>query len=372
MVYHATGRQTASLDQSLFSVKIVQPGAETLHQDSPPTEQFSVMPPAADTPFHAMSFFTPAYDFRQQEVRAGRDWERPVPCPDARFFQSLEGERATHRIERPCGIKGEGPAIFFNSTSLRVLMADSPVKAFELLERYYPVYCASFPDPDERFPFDTIVRLVRDSRFSIDVDVFTDQRGIIGGYQTHVATIEGETYSLGDYLCIDNRMKGLGIGPLVYRTTIEHRRDQFGVSAHFGEINDPRLMDLAQQTIDKKSGTDPDARLKFWSKQGRRMLDVPWVQPATAEGLSPVDYTMLTVHEIGGSKPLMITGETVMKIWDAYYLPLRHIAPILETREEMSRLLEPYRGRPIALKNLTESRSFMARNDDNSDSCWAE
>ncbi|MEY4669086.1 MAG: hypothetical protein RL518_1785 [Pseudomonadota bacterium] len=238
-------------------------------------------------------------------------------------------------------------------------MADHPEKAFDLLERYYPIYCTSFPDPDERLPFETIVRLVQDPRFSIDVEVFTDLRGIIGGYQTNVVDIEGETFSLGDYLFIDNRMKGLGVGPLVYRKTIEHRQRNFGATAHFGEINDPRLMNASQQAIDRKSGTDPDARLKFWSKQGRRMLDVPWVQPAPEEGLSPVDYTMLTVHHLDTSRPLAITGDTVMKVWDAYYLPLQDLAPIIETRQEMARLLEPFRGRLIEVKKLTDERSSL-------------
>jgi len=83
------------------------------------------------------------------------------------------------------------------------------------------------------------------------------------------------------------------------------------------------------------------------------------VQPAPDEGLSPVDYTMLTVHQLDGARPLSLTGETVIRIWDAYYLPLKEIAPILETRQEMLRLLEPYLGRQIELKNLTDNRSFI-------------
>lgn len=360
MGYHAAGHQAASSDRSVFPEKISQvpEGIALGESDSLSPE---AAPGGAERGWLTQSFGTAARDLRQREQQRGIGRDSLVLDPEVRFFCSLEDEPATRRIERACGVRGEGPSISFNSTSLRALMLDNPTKAFALLDRYYPVYCSSFPDPDERLPFDTIVRLVQDPRFSIDVDIFTGFRGVIGGYQTNVTEIEGQTYSLGDYLFIDNQMKGLGVGPLVYRTTIEQRRKIFGASAHFGEINDPKLMNAAQQAIDKKSGTDPDARLKFWSKQGRRMLDVPWVQPAPDEGLSPVDYTMLTVHQLDGARPLSLTGETVMRIWDAYYLPLKEIAPILETRQEMRRLLEPYRGRQIELKNLTDNRSFIER-----------
>lgn len=154
-------------------------------------------------------------------------------------------------------------------------------------------------------------------------------------------------------------MKGLGIAPLVYRATINSRRDRLGALAHFGEVNDPHLMDLNQQAIDRKSGIDPLARLRFWTKQGRQMLDVPWIQPATAEGLSPVDYVMLTVHHLDPTRPLKITGQMLQRVWDAYYLPLAEIAPVHETREHMVRLLAPYQDRQIARRPLTTPRSFI-------------
>ena len=306
-----------------------------------------------------MSLTVGGHDYRREEARKEKEkvLDRRSFNPDAVFLRALEGERATRRIERPIGIKGEGPALFLHSTSLRVLLADNYELALGLLERYYPVYSAAFPDPDERLPFDTIVELLLKPELSLDVDVFTNERGIVGGYQTLTAQIDGEMFSLGDYLCVDNRMKGMGVAPLVYRSTVNARRDGLGALAHFGEVNDPRMMDSNQQAIDRKSGTDPDARLRFWTKQGRRMLDVPWIQPATAEGLSPVDYMMLTVHPLNATRPLRITGETVQRVWDAYYLPLSECAPVLDTRKEMMRLLAPYRDREVSMLPLTAARS---------------
>ncbi len=361
LVFHHDGRRPAEPAKSLFSVNIVQPGSSIEAAGAAATEQYAVMPGAADSPFRAMSFSTAMQEVRDGSPRPVKVTERRPLSPDAVFFRSLEGERATHRIERAIGIKGEGPAISFNSTSLRTLIGDNREKAIALLDRYYDIYSASFPDPDERLPFETILTLIEDPRFSIDVDIFTQQRGVIGGYQTHVAEIHGDFYSLGDYLCVDNRLKGMGIAPLVYRTTIQQRRDLFGTIAHFGEVNDPRLMDASQRMVDIKSGTDPDARLRFWTRQGRQMLDIPWIQPATAEGLSTVDYMMLTVHHIDHTKSLRLTGEIVQKVWDAYYLPLAEVAPVHETRKEMERLLAPYQGREISLLPLTSSRSFMGK-----------
>ena len=351
LVFHHDGRRPAEPAKSLFSVNIVQPGSSIEAAGAAATEQYAVMPASADSLFRAMSFSTATQEVRDGRPRPVKESERRPLSLDAVFFRSLEGERATHRIERPIGIKGEGPAISFNNRD----------KAIALLERYYDIYSASFPDPDERLPFETILTLIEDPRFSIDVDILTQQKGVIGGYQTHVAEISGELYSLGDYLCVDNRLKGMGIAPLVYRTTIQQRKDLFGTIAHFGEVNDPRLMDASQKMVDIKSGTDPDARLRFWTRQGRQMLDIPWIQPATAEGLSTVDYMMLTVHHIDHTKSLRLTGEIVQKVWDAYYLPLAEVAPVYETRQEMERLLAPYQGSEISLLPLTSSRSFMGK-----------
>jgi hypothetical protein len=91
------------------------------------------------------------------------------------------------------------------------------------------------------------------------------------------------------------------------------------------------------------------------------MLDVPWIQPATAPGLAPVEYMMLTVHNLDEHEPLRITGETVQKVWDAYYLPLADVAPVHETRVEMEQLLAPYQGREVSLLPLTSPRSFMKK-----------
>lgn len=317
------------------------------------------MPQETQSPLAATSFLAMSRVYRDQELQQRRTLASVALTPDGSFFNALNAERATRRLERSREEKGEGPPISFGSTSLRTLIEDNRSLALELLERYYPVYCASFPDPDERLPLGTILSLVEDRRFSIDLDILTAGRRIIGGYQTHVTKIDGDAVSLGDYLCVDHRMKGLGVASLVYRTTISDRMNQWGALAHFGEINDPRLMDNHQRAVDRKSGTDPEARLRFWSKQGRRVVDIPWLQPATAEGLAPVDYTMLTVHHVDLSRPLRITGETVQKVWDAYYLPLMQSAPILETRKEMRRLLEPYQGREVQLKPLTEPRSFL-------------
>ena len=318
-----------------------------------------VMPAAAEEAFRSLSFSLGAHELRREESRHVKGPERRSFNPDARFLRALEFERATQRIERPVGIKGEGPALSLNSTSLRTLMADNYEMALGLLERYQPVYSAAFPDPDERLSFETVVELLQNPQLSLDLDVFTDTRGIVGGYQTLVAEINGEMFSLGDYLCVDNRSKGLGVAPLVYRNTIESRRENFGALAHFGEVNDPRVMDAAQQAIDRKSGTDPEARLKFWTNQGRRTVDAPWIQPATAEGLSPVDYMMLTVHHIDTTKHLHITGETIQEVWDAYYLPLVEMAPVLETRDTMVKLLAPYQGRQVDVLPLTTPRSCI-------------
>ncbi len=359
------------------SVHIVHPAADGGVVSPGETQQCSINPAKTDVPFEDLCFSFTDHSLvghslvGESVVGQGFSVKEPVARAthqprawrtfESELLRSLQSEPATRQLERTIGVRGEGPAITFNSTSLRALIADNREKGLALLELYYPLYSASFPDPDERLPFETLLGLIQDPRFSINVDVLTSERGIIGGYQTHVADIDGEVYSLGDYLCVDNRMKGLGIAHMVYRTTIAERRETLGAIAHFGEVNDPRLMDAAQQAIDRKSGTDPEARLRFWSKQGRRMLDVPWIQPATAPGLAPVEYMMLTVHNLDEHEPLRITGETVQKVWDAYYLPLADVAPVHETRVEMEQLLAPYQGREVSLLPLTSPRSFMKK-----------
>lgn len=346
----------------LSSVHIVNQASEATSEAPGWVQQYTVMPLSGENPLQTIAFPAMADGPRPKEGPGDiYPSSGPWRTPQTELLRSLALEPATRRIERSVGVRGEGPAVAFNSTSLRALIAANPEKAVALLELYYPIYSASFPDPDERLPYDTLLSLLKDPRFSINVDILTSERGILGGYQTHVADVDGELVSLGDYLCIDNQVKGMGIAQLVYRSTIADRRERLGAIAHFGEVNDPILMDAAQQAVDRKSGTDPEARLRFWEKQGRLMLDVPWVQPATAPGLVPVEYMMLTVHHLDQSRPLRITGETVQKVWDAYYLPLAEVAPVHETRREMERLLEPYRGREVPLLPLTTPRSFIGR-----------
>ncbi len=366
-MFQHDGRDPADPLQ-LVSTHIVNPVPNGKGLKGAWTQQYACTPQAGDSSLEGLCFSALAQGFRPQEIAPDlgtrpevSTWEQLFKTPQTEFIRSLQHERATSRLERPVGIKGEGPALAFNSTSLKTLIGDCREKAIALLTLYYPIYQASFPDPDERLPFKTLLKLIQDRRFSVNIDVLTSEQGIIGGYQTHVATIEGETYSFGDYLCIHDDMKGMGVANLVYRSTIERRRSSFGAIAHFGEVNDPYLMDAAQQAIDRKSGTDPETRLKFWSRQGRKMLDVPWIQPATAPGLAPVEYMMLTIHHLDESKPLRLTGETVMSAWDAYYQPLADVAPVQETRLEMERLLESYRGREIQLLPLGTRRSFISQ-----------
>ena len=153
MVFHHDGRRPAEPAKSLFSVNIVQPGSSIESAEAAATEQYSVMPASAESPFRAMTFSTAMQGVRDGSPRPVKVTERRPLSPDAVFFSSLEGERATRRIERPIGIKGEGPAISFNSTSLRLLIGDNREKAIALLDRYYDIYSASFPDPDERLHF---------------------------------------------------------------------------------------------------------------------------------------------------------------------------------------------------------------------------
>ncbi len=101
---------------------------------------------------HTESFETISFSFEPHDLRAGEGCtERPVErrswSRDAYFFRALELEKATKRIERPVGIKGEGPALSLNSTNLRTLIVDNFEMALGLLERYSPVYTTAKGSP---------------------------------------------------------------------------------------------------------------------------------------------------------------------------------------------------------------------------------
>lgn len=280
--------------------------------------------------------------------------------PETKLLLSLAEDASTSPISRNAGASGEeGPAMSFNSTSLRSLLNNNRSKALDLLDLYSTVYNAAFPDPDERLPIRTILTLAENPKLSIDLDIFSSKYGVIGGYQTDIATINNKSYSLGDYLCVSSSFRGQRIGPLVYNATIKKRAALMGAVAHFGEVNDPRRMSAKQQDVDRLSGTTTQARLDFWGKEGRLMLDIPWIQPAIAEGLSTIDYMMLTVHNLDKNKALSITTEIAQAVWDKYYLTLGNTSSVIETRLEMQRLLAPYKGKEIKLLPLDHKRSFI-------------
>lgn len=94
--------------------------------------------------------------------------------------------------------------------------------------------------------------------------------------------------SLLGYLAVSPAARGLGAGGRLMAHLIDSWRSQ-----HYplvvAEVHDPRGHADAEDE-------HPEARLRFYGRAGAEVLDVPWVQPALAEGARVPDMLLLALH----------------------------------------------------------------------------
>jgi GNAT superfamily N-acetyltransferase len=201
-------------------------------------------------------------------------------------------------------------------------------------------------------------KLTSDPANSWDISIVRRNREIVGGYHTIVAPVGSFIASLGDYLWVSPPERGTGLAKRIYHEILGMRQ-RMGASAHFGEVNDPFAQPAAKRELDESGGTPPDARVRFWSKQGRLACDAPWLQPALQDGLQEVNYLMLTVHPLVSDFKASITRAEYLAIWESFYSPLADYIDLDPTRVRLRALLGDQEE--IQFIPMEQRRSYLAR-----------
>ena len=153
----------------------------------------------------------------------------------------------------------------------------------DLVERsYLEVLAPSFTD-DEIPPLDEFLTEVAASSLL----VATDQ-----GEPTAVAVIDAEPdarLALLSYLAVRPGLRGTGVGSQM----MDRLRDLWrkgDAEAVVGEVHDPRCW---AESDDER----PAARLRFYERNGARLLTVPWVQPRLRKSGQRVGGMVLLVWD---------------------------------------------------------------------------
>ena len=246
----------------------------------------------------------------------------------------------------------------YETLSLRGFFAADPVRAQAYLKDYYQAYSRSFPDTDEALSRESISKMLLKPGCSWDATVVCDQGRIIAGYHSSLELCGRRLFSLGDYLWVDKDYRKSGVGRMLYLETLADRRAA-GAVAHVGEINDPALMGERERLLDSKAGVTPEERISFWLKQGRQLVDCPWLQPPLRPGGREVGYLMLSIHPLRESLG-SISRETVLDIWKKFYVSFDFDFDINETLYRLATLTEQSEAFPVI--PLDAKRSCLGGN----------
>lgn len=266
--------------------------------------------------------------------------------PQLRLVSNAEGENLYSS-----GISLRG----YETISLRKFFAIDPEGAQRFLADYYRAYSRSFPDTDEALSNESISKMLKKPGCSWDATVVRRGERIIAGYHSSLEHCGRRLFSLGDYLWVDKEHRKSGVGRMLYLETLAHRRAA-GAVAHVGEINDPRLMGERERQIEKIAGITPEDRLLFWSKQGRQLVDCPWLQPPLRPGGREVEYLMLTIHPLRENQQ-SISRETLLDIWKNFYVSFDFDFDINQTLHRLANLTE--QSAEFAIIPLTAKRSCL-------------
>lgn len=152
----------------------------------------------------------------------------------------------------------------------------------ELCEFYNSVLVPSFP-PGELVGLQDFLDAAQ-SQF-IHVIAAVDKDGIIAGAVGTTPTQEGVIMLL--YLALRPGLRGGGVGGQLLDHAVAQWRELYNPTFILAEVEHP------QYHLASEEHGDPAARLRFYTRHGGRILNIPYFQPAIREGEPPVPALML-------------------------------------------------------------------------------
>lgn len=168
------------------------------------------------------------------------------------------------------------------------------------------LYLPSFPDPNEREPFEYITSRIQlgdswwprtDMLLYLDGEVVAS--GCITDYYPECRSIEAI------YVVTDEKYRGQGLAKGLLQETFNLYPEALDL---YLEADNPKFVPS------KSSAIDPSLRIEIYQKLGFELLDFNYVQPPLAEGL---DYTRNLILMCMSKEPL--SQERLVAFLDSFY-----------------------------------------------------
>lgn len=211
---------------------------------------------------------------------------------------------------------------------LRSLRRRNPER-FDLVWREFrPIYSAEFPDPSEREDETTWLRWLGEDDpppqplYDLSIAIDPANSRVIGGagYEYY----RGSRCGLLTYLVVRPDERRRGVGRALVLHVVKRLRSMATdagatLAASFTEAQDPALVDAARRETAER-------RLAIYSRLGALRLDLPYVQPALAPGLSPARHMKLLALD-GGAEASSLSADVVLDFLREYYRALEIANP---------------------------------------------
>ncbi len=155
----------------------------------------------------------------------------------------------------------------------------------ELSDVHADILSPSFP-PHELMTLERLTDEVENGTTS--VRVVRDEDGVLAG--TAIATwyLEARVLLI-DYLALRPGQRGGGLGRALLSSSVVAWAEQYDPCIVIAEVEHPDAHDAHPQH------GDPEARLRFYARQGARLLPLPYFTPGVGEGAVRVGGMMLAV-----------------------------------------------------------------------------
>jgi len=171
------------------------------------------------------------------------------------------------------------------STTVEPAPVVEPATAEELAAVHAQILAPSFP----AYELMTVERLMTEvDAGSTEVRVVRDADGSLAG--TAIATwYEEASVLLIDYLALRPGQRGGGLGGALLSSSIEAWALEHDPCIIIAEVEHPDHHDAHPQH------GDPEARLRFYGRQGARLLPLPYFTPGVGDGMPRTGGMMLAV-----------------------------------------------------------------------------
>jgi GNAT superfamily N-acetyltransferase len=150
--------------------------------------------------------------------------------------------------------------------------------------------------------------------------------GRVAGGLVYEHYVEGTVQLLG-YLVVSRSMRSRGLGTRLLRRGMAPSADVLAL----GEIEDPRYWPVTDDN-------DPGSRLRFWAREGCKLLPLAYAQPALGSDNERVPHLLLIAVPRGHEPlPERVSGPSVATFLREYYLASE--GSIAEDDSELQKLL---------------------------------